>query len=61
MELTSNERTTIPLSTRAARAVRSLLGKQEAGIIINNGEFDHELKVRRDGRNEQSSQRCTWP
>jgi multidrug efflux pump subunit AcrB len=32
---------------------------QEAGIIINNGEFDHELKVRRDGRNEQSSQRCT--
>lgn len=35
MELTSNERTTIPLSTRAvAAAVRSLLGKQEAGIII---------------------------
>ena len=34
MELTSNERTTIPLSTRTARAVRSLLGKQEAGIII---------------------------
>ena len=32
--MTGNERTTIPLSTRAATVTRSLLAKQEAGIII---------------------------
>jgi ribose transport system permease protein len=34
MELAGNERSTIPLSTRAAQVTRNVLAKQEAGIII---------------------------